>query len=61
MAILAYEEYVEEDEQRNLNHADLHSNATAHFKAVKAEMYVQMHKYQFLFQLCLAFLSIYEK
>lgn len=33
MESLTYKEYIEDDEQRNLNHADLHSYATAHFKA----------------------------
>lgn len=37
MVILTYIECVEEDEQWNLNHANLHSNATAHFKATDEE------------------------
>jgi len=36
-------EGVEEDEQWDLNHADLYSNATAHFKAV-AKSNVQVEK-----------------
>lgn len=32
---LTYIECIEEDEQWNLDHADLHSNATSHFKAAK--------------------------
>lgn len=34
----AYIEGIEEYEQWNLYHADLHSNATAHFKAVDTHL-----------------------
>lgn len=32
---LTYIKCIKEDEQWNLDHADLHSNATSHFKAAK--------------------------
>lgn len=42
MGLVTYKEYVEEDEQRDLDHADLHSNTTAHFKAAESIMLQQL-------------------
>lgn len=57
MAILTYKECIEEDEQRYLNHADLHSNATAHFKAAGEKTHVEIK----ISPICTAAVSIYEE